>query len=183
MDALAGSPQQLAVIDLTRDGHADFFTAAEIATLRGSGKVVLAYFEIGSIEEFRPEFAPVPRDLILNRWQDWPDEHFVRYWDRRWWDRVVRGRVDQALRAGFDGVYLDTPLAYEELDLSLTPGWSRDALARAMVELIVRVSRYAKELRQGILGRAAELAGTAPVPRLHRRDRRNRHRGALLSCY
>ncbi len=146
LDALARAPQQLAVIDLARDARSDYFSADEIAALRGSGKKVLAYFEIGSIEEFRPEY-PATAGLRLNRWADWPDEHFVRYWEPAWWERVIGPRVDQALRAGFDGVYLDTPLAYEELDLSLVPGQTRDRLARAMVELLVRISSYAKAQR------------------------------------
>jgi cysteinyl-tRNA synthetase len=154
VDALAHAPQQLAVIDLARDGGHSFFTAAEVSTVRRSGKVVLAYFEIGSIEHFRPEY-PDLRDsageLIGNEWSDWPGEYFVRYWDQRWWDRVVRSRVDQAINAGFDGVYLDTALAYEELDLGRAPGQTRADLARAMVDLIVRISRYARALRPGML--------------------------------
>lgn len=147
LDALARAPQRLAVIDLARDANADYFRPEEIAALRASGKVVLAYFEIGSIEEFRPEYARLrdqAPDVIGNRWPDWPDEHFVRYWDSVWWDHVVRPRVDQALHAGFDGVYLDTPLAYEELDLALAQGRSRDTLAQAMVDLIARIGQYAK---------------------------------------
>jgi cysteinyl-tRNA synthetase len=148
--ALAKSPHKLAVIDLARDARSDFFRPDELAALRSSGKKVLAYFEIGSIEEFRPEYGPLRQsagDLVLNRWPDWPNEHFVRYWDNRWWERVVRPRVDQALKAGFDGVYLDTPLAYEEIDLKLTPGQSRDSLGKLMVELIVRISKHAKAQR------------------------------------
>jgi cysteinyl-tRNA synthetase len=153
LDALARAPQQLAVIDLARDAGADFFGPQEIATLRASGKKVLAYFEIGSIEDFRPEYGPLRRqagDLIINRWEDWPNEYFVRYWDGRWWNRVIQPRIDQALHAGFDGVYLDTPLAYEELDLSRAPGQTRDSLARAMVKLIARISGYAKLRRPGV---------------------------------
>jgi cysteinyl-tRNA synthetase len=154
LDALIRAPQQLAVIDLARDARRDYFRPEEVEALRASGKLVLAYFEIGSIEKFRPEYRPLraqAADLILNRWPDWPDEYFVRYWDPRWWDRVVRPRVDRAVSAGFDGVYLDTPLAYEELDLSMVPGASRDALARRMADLIVRVSGYAKTRRNGML--------------------------------
>ena len=55
------------------------------------------------------------------------------------------------MRAGFDGVYLDTPLAYEELDLTRVPGQTPGGLARAMVDLIVRISRYAKSQRPGFL--------------------------------
>jgi cysteinyl-tRNA synthetase len=148
LDDLVRAPQQLAVIDLARDARSGFFRADEIAELRASGKTVLAYFEIGSIERFRPEYASVRSqapDLILNVWPDWPEENFVRYWEPSWWDLVVRPRIDQALRAGFDGVYLDTPLAYEELDLSLAQGRSRDNLAQAMVDLIARISTHAKE--------------------------------------
>ncbi len=152
LDALARAPQSLAVIDLARDAGSSYFRRSEIEDLRRSGKTVLAYFEIGSIESFRPEYGPLrrqARDLILNRWNEWPDEYFVRYWEERWWTDVIRPRVDQALRAGFDGVYLDTPLAYEEVDLSMVPGSSRDSLAHAMVNLIVRISHYAKARHPG----------------------------------
>ncbi|GAA4676233.1 endo alpha-1,4 polygalactosaminidase [Phytohabitans rumicis] len=146
LDAIARAPQNLAVIDLAKDAGSGYFTREEIADVRGAGKRVLAYFEIGAIEDFRPEAARVRSDgLMLNRWADWPEEHFVRYWEQRWWDGVVRPRVDQALAAGFDGVYLDTPLAYEEIDLALVPGETRESLGAKMVDLIVRISRYAKQ--------------------------------------
>jgi cysteinyl-tRNA synthetase len=147
LDEVARAPGEVAVIDLARDAQGDYFRPEEIAAVRATGKLVLAYFEIGSIEEFRPEYDRLRTehaDLILNRWPAWPNEHFVAYWDPRWWDLVVRPRVDQALQAGFDGVYLDTPLAYEEIDLALVPGRDRDDLAAAMVELIGRISRYGR---------------------------------------
>jgi cysteinyl-tRNA synthetase len=152
LDALARAPYPLAVIDMARDAGSDYFRADEIQQLHRSGKRVLAYFEIGSIEDFRPEYPLLRRDggdLILNRWPDWPEEYFVRYWDERWWDEVVWPRIDQAVQAGFDGIYLDTPLAYEELDLALVPGRDRDWLAQAMVRLIQRISRYAKARQPG----------------------------------
>jgi cysteinyl-tRNA synthetase len=152
LDQIAQAPYPVAVIDLARDAATDYFRRDEIERLHRSGKRVLAYFEIGSIEDFRPEYPGLRRDsndLILNLWPDWPEEYFVRYWDERWWDRVVRPRVDRAITAGFDGVYLDTPLAYEELDLALVPGRDRPSLARAMVRLIQRISTYAKARRPG----------------------------------
>ncbi|GAA3955152.1 endo alpha-1,4 polygalactosaminidase [Actinoplanes auranticolor] len=147
LDHIAAGPYQLAVVDLARDAHTDYFRADEIRTVQRAGKRVLAYFEIGSIEDFRPEYPALRRDaadLIANEWADWPGEHFVRYWDERWWERVVRGRVDQALRAGFDGVYLDTPLAYEQIDPGYAQGRDRAALGREMAALIARISAYAK---------------------------------------
>ncbi|WP_305784166.1 endo alpha-1,4 polygalactosaminidase [Symbioplanes lichenis] len=154
LDQLAAGDWQLVVVDLARDAHDDWFSRDEIASVRATGKKVLAYFEIGSIEDFRPEYPGLrsgAADLIANEWPDWPGEYFVRYYDERWWDLVVRPRVDRALKAGFDGVYLDTPLAYEEIDLSFTPGRDRDALAADMAHLIERISGYAKERRPGFL--------------------------------
>jgi cysteinyl-tRNA synthetase len=154
LDQLAGGPYQLLVIDLARDARDDYFTAPEISRVRATGKRVLSYFEIGSIEQFRPEYAMLRRDapdLIANEWAEWPGEYFVRYFDQRWWQLVVRPRVDRALKAGFDGAYLDTPLAYEQLDLAAAPGRDRAALARAMADLIARISRYAKARHPGFL--------------------------------
>lgn len=152
LDALIAAPFDLAVIDLARDAHLDYFTRPEIAALQNSGKKVLAYFEIGSIENFRPEWPLIKEqnpDLMLNQWPDWPEEYFVRYWEEHWWQLVVRPRVQKALDAGFDGIYLDTPLAYEELELRLVPGETRDSLARKMVNLIVRISQFAKQQKPG----------------------------------
>jgi cysteinyl-tRNA synthetase len=64
---------------------------------------------------------------------------------------VVRARVDRALHAGFDGVYLDTPLAYEQIDLGFAQGRDRAALGGAMAALIARISGYAKARRPGFL--------------------------------
>lgn len=145
LSALVAAPQPLAVIDLARDGSGDYFTAQDIRTLHDSGKTALAYFEIGAIEEYRPEYPSLPDNLILNPWPGWPGEHFVRYWEPAWWNLVVRPRIDQALAAGFDGVYLDAPGAYEEIDLSLVPGETRASLGRKMVDLIMQISDYAKQ--------------------------------------
>ncbi|MCP2323161.1 cysteinyl-tRNA synthetase [Hamadaea flava] len=150
LDEIAARRPPYAVIDLARDNSTGYFRADEIAALRAAGTTALAYFEIGSIENFRPDFPAVQdRGLLLNEWPDWPGERFGRYWEPAWWDTVVRPRLDRALAAGFDGAYLDTPLAYEEIDLARVPGWDRGRLARAMADLVVRISRYAKAHRPG----------------------------------
>lgn len=146
LDAVRSSPAEAAVIDLARDGSTGYWTAAEIGAL--APKTVYSYFSIGSIENYRPEAAEV-KGLELNQWGDWPDEHFVKYWDAAWWDRVVRPRVDQAIASGFTGAYLDVPNAYEEIDLSLVPGETRESLGRKMTELIVEISEYAKGKKPG----------------------------------
>ena len=154
LDAVARAGFSLAVIDLARDAGSSYFTADEISRLRRSGTRVLGYFEIGSIENFRPAYASLRKndgDLFLSEWPSWPGEYFVRYWDPQWWNLMIKSRIDRALDAGFDGVFLDTPLAYEELDLSMVPGETRVSLARKMVGLIARISRYAKAADPGFL--------------------------------
>lgn len=140
---IAESSFDLAVIDLARDGSSNFFTYDEIQAVRATGKVVLAYFEIGAIEDYRPEWPDVPTDLMLGPVSGWPGEQYVKYWDPRWWEIVVKGRIDQALAAGFDGAYLDMIVTYEEIPADAA-GTNRDDLARKMVDLIIDVSEYAK---------------------------------------
>lgn len=154
LDAVAATGADLAVIDLSRDGGSDYFTRSEVDSLRKQGMTVLAYFEIGSIENYRPEYDTVVNqapDLLLNGVPGWPGEYYVRYWDQRWWDLVVKGRLDQAAAAGFDGVYLDTTVAYDEIKLSTVPGETRASLAQKMVALIARVSAYGRSGGRNLL--------------------------------
>ncbi len=143
LDQIAASAFDLAVIDLARDGNLDTFTRAEIRAVQDAGKVVLAYFEIGAIEEYRPEWPDVPNDLKLGAVSGWPSEQYVAYWDERWWP-IVQGRGDQAIAAGFDGAYLDMIATYDEIAAE-SADTDREDLAQKMVDLIARLSVYAKE--------------------------------------
>ena len=140
LDEIANAGFDLAVIDLARDGKDGFFTREEIAAVKLRGVIVLAYFEIGAIENYRPEWRDVPEDLKVGVVKGWPKERLVKFWDERWWP-VVKGRVDQALKAGFDGAYLDLVTAYEEIPAK---EMKREELAHRMVALISRLSQYAK---------------------------------------
>ncbi|RMD76276.1 MAG: hypothetical protein D6820_12995, partial [Lentisphaerae bacterium] len=140
LDEIAASDFDLAVIDLSRDGKSSYFTRQEIEQVKRTGNFVLGYFEIGAIEKYRPEWKDVPAELKAGAVEGWPDEQYVKYWDERWWP-VVRSRIDQALKAGFDGAYLDMITTYEEIPNS---GLSSEERARRMVELIARISKYAK---------------------------------------
>ncbi len=140
LDEIANAGFNLAVIDLARDGKSDYFRREEIEALKKKGTIVLAYFEIGAIENYRPEWQSVPEDLKVGVVKGWPKERLVKFWEERWWP-VVQGRVDQALKAGFDGAYLDMVTAYEQIPAK---GKEREDLANKMVDLIARLSQYAK---------------------------------------
>ncbi len=140
LDEIGSAGFDLAVIDLSRDGKSDCFTREEVSALKQKGMIVLAYFEIGAIENYRPEWASVPDDLKVGVVKGWPKEQLVKFWEERWWP-VVQGRVDQALKAGFDGAYLDMVTAYEEIPAK---GKEREELANKMVDLISRIAGYAR---------------------------------------
>jgi cysteinyl-tRNA synthetase, unknown class len=140
LDEIANAGFDLAVIDLARDGKSGFFTREEIQAVKQKGVIVLAYFEVGAIENYRPEWKDIPEDLKVGVVKGWPKERLVKFWDERWWP-VVKGRVDQALQAGFDGAYLDMVTAYEEIPAR---EMKREDLAHRMVDLISRLSQYAK---------------------------------------
>jgi len=135
------APVDLLVIDLARDGEDDYFTAEDIRVLKNSGgKMVLAYFEIGAIEKYRPEWSEVPADIRVGPVDDWPKEQYVQYWDDRWWP-IIQARIERAQSAGFDGAYLDLITAYSEIPNS---NLSVEERAKRMVTLLVRISKFAK---------------------------------------
>lgn len=138
---LINAPHDLAVIDLGSNNR--YFTKDEIAALKASGKKVLAYFSIGTTETYRPEYEATI-SLRLNQYEDWPQEYFVKFWDPLWWELAIKGRVDQAIAAGFDGIYLDNLGAYNLIDLSLVPGETRNSLADKMIDFVIHISEYAK---------------------------------------
>ncbi len=72
LDQIAGSRFDLAVVDLARDGSDDYFTRAEVGAAQATGKLMLAYFEIGAIEDYRPEWGDVPADIRLGAVDGWP---------------------------------------------------------------------------------------------------------------
>jgi len=140
LDQIRDAKFDLAVIDLARDGSDDYFTKDEIESVKQSGKYVIAYFEIGGIEDYRPEWNDVPKDLKAGAVDGWPKEQYVKFWDERWWP-VVKGRIDQALKAGFDGAYLDLITTYEEIK---SKEFKAEERAHKMVDLIGKISKYAK---------------------------------------
>ncbi|WP_236630084.1 endo alpha-1,4 polygalactosaminidase [Thermus thermamylovorans] len=144
---LGSTAADLVVIDLTKDGRVPW-SPQDLQALRG--KRALAYLEVGGMENYRAEYLLVQQqasDLLLNTVPGWPGEWYVKYWDERWWDLVVAPRLDKALAAGFQGVYLDLVDAYEGISLSLVPGETRDTLAQRMVALLQRISAYVKARR------------------------------------
>lgn len=106
--------------------------------LHDRGKTLLGYLSLGEVEQHRDWFESVKAEGILlqeNRY--WPGSYFVDLRDRRWVERVIEELVPAILRAGFDGIFLDTldnPLYLEETDPAAYAGMTEAAarLVRAI---------------------------------------------------
>jgi hypothetical protein len=87
-------------------------TAAQVAALHAAGRHVICYLSVGSWEQFRPDAADFP-DSVLGRPLDgWPDE---RWLDVRRLDLLaplLRPRLDECARKGFDAVEPDNVDGY-----------------------------------------------------------------------
>lgn len=155
MRDLAASTYDMLVVEPTRtDWSSDdrhFDTRDVVRRLKespaGDGvhrKLVLAYIDIGEVENWRWYWTWSRRwEEGTSRPADWPDyivthdpdgwegNYPVAYWDRRWKDVVIYGRntgthpdrdytsvLDEVLLDGFDGVYLDWVEGYEDEDVA-----------------------------------------------------------------
>lgn len=86
---------------------------------------VLAYISIGEAENYRPYWRKAwikmgkpteqtPR-WLLNENPDWKGNFVVKYWDKEW-QKLILNSVEQAMAAGFDGVYLDIVDGFETFE-------------------------------------------------------------------
>lgn len=136
-------------------------------------KLVIAYIDIGQAEDWRwywswsrerPRDGRIPPDwpgyVLAPDPDGWEGNYVVRYWDPAWKalllqglepsPSLTRGRawnsvLDEVLRDGFDGVYLDWVEAYEhELVMAAAESEGRDP-AQEMVRLIREIRDYGRE--------------------------------------
>jgi cysteinyl-tRNA synthetase len=134
-------------------------------------KLVLAYLDIGEAEDWRwywdwslewEEEEPRPGDwpdYILTRDPDgWEGNYPVAYWDPEWKDIIIYGvgengneergydsAMDEILKDGFDGVYLDWVEGYEDIEVALEAMRQDLDPADEMVEFIMEIGEYARE--------------------------------------
>ena len=112
---IKNSNVDLWVIDYSRDGSDEMkFTKKEISDLKKGSKTILSYLSIGEAEEFRYYYKEMPKTLLLGSNPKWPDNHYVKYWDKRWQEIIISAPnqamtsyLDRIMTQGFNGVYLD----------------------------------------------------------------------------
>ncbi len=146
LPTLEASPADLLVIDFSRDGSlAGALSASEVARLRSTGKLVVAYLSIGEAEPYRfywrKGWRPGSPPWLRTANPDWPDNFPVEFWDPEW-KAILFGSseayLDRILAAGFDGVYLDIVDGYEAFQKE------RPSAARDMIALVGELAAYAR---------------------------------------
>jgi cysteinyl-tRNA synthetase len=121
-DALAAARHDLLIVDAYFNGDRPL-TAAQVSRLKkkpgGGRRLVLAYMSLGEAENYRPYWNPQwtksPPAWLADENPDWPGNYKVRYWDPAWQSLILGkgGYLEEILRQGFDGVYLDIIDAFE----------------------------------------------------------------------
>ncbi len=157
---------RLVVMDYSLDGtDHGAYPPAGIRRLRRHGIVPLVYLSVGEAEDYRFYWErdwDRDRDGIPDpgapRWlgrsnPDWPGNYKVRYWDPGW-QGILLSYLDRILGQGFAGVYLDIIDAFEYWSDPGNPEGEvveESEAARRMIDLIVYLSRYARERSPGFL--------------------------------
>lgn len=103
--------------------HTKPFTAEEIKQLQtkanGGKRLVLAYINIGSAENFRyywdGNWIIGDPAWLKKKYAGYEDEFYVEFWNPEW-QKIIYGNKDSYMKkildAGFDGAYLDNVEAY-----------------------------------------------------------------------
>lgn len=81
--------------------------ASLISSLHAQGRNVICYISVGSWEDWRPDAADFPSEVIGNDYEGWPGENWL---DIRQIDNlapIIRARLDLCAAKGFDGIEPD----------------------------------------------------------------------------
>jgi len=140
-------------------------------------KLVIAYIDIGEAENWRwywkwsqewPVNEPRPADwpsFIITRDPDgWEGNYPVAYWDKRWKDIIIYGRnqdsnpygnfssvIDEVIKDGFDGIYLDWVEAFENEDIIKAARMHGREPAREMIQFIKEMKDYGTKRNPGFI--------------------------------
>jgi cysteinyl-tRNA synthetase len=182
LDAIAATECDLVIIDYSREGDEETrFTGEEIAGLKASGKLVLAYMSIGEAEDYRWYWdedwdadGDGEPDLGAPSWlgpsnPEWLGNYKVRYWELEWQALIYGSQgsyLDKIIDSGFDGVYLDIVDAYEYWGPGGESGLDRVSAADEMVGFVASIAEYARETRGaegfGVFPQNAEALSAYP---------------------
>lgn len=101
----------------------DAFSATKelVDAFHARGIKVIAYVSVGTIENYRPDSALLPTEVIGDIYPSWPDERFLNLREIEKLKPFITSRFDMIKLKGFDGIEADNIDIYEEeKDFNLT---------------------------------------------------------------
>lgn len=150
--SLSSGDFQVAVIDMDDSG----LTAGQIDALQqDQGKLLITYVSIGEAEDYRDYWqdgnwtgdAP---SFLLGENPDWEGNYLVKFWDAEW-QSTIFARVDEALKLGYNGIYLDIVDAYDVAQVKDAYPGTDAQLRQEMIDFVIALSDYAKAQDPGFM--------------------------------
>jgi len=86
-------------------------SAAEVAALHSQGKHVICYIDVGTAEDFRPDYAEFPKS-VLGRSNGWPGELWLDIRQLSVLEPIMAARLRMCSEKGFDAVEPDNIEGY-----------------------------------------------------------------------
>jgi hypothetical protein len=86
-------------------------SAAEVAALHGQGKHVICYIDVGTAEDFRPDYSQFPK-AVLGRSNGWPGERWLDIRQLGVLEPIMTARFQLCKEKGFDAVEPDNIEGY-----------------------------------------------------------------------
>ncbi len=86
-------------------------SAAEVATLHAQGKHVICYVDLGTAEDFRPDYSEFPKS-VLGLTNGWPGERWLDIRQLSVLEPIMTARFQMCREKGFDAVEPDNVEGY-----------------------------------------------------------------------
>lgn len=92
----------------------DAFSATKelVDAFHARGIKVIAYVSVGTIENYRPDSALIPPEVIGNIYPQWPDERFLNIREIEKLEPFITSRLNMIKQKGFDGIEPDNIDSY-----------------------------------------------------------------------
>jgi cysteinyl-tRNA synthetase len=163
-EELVGTHFDMYVLELavTETGKENFDIAALIRDIRqynistrNVDPLILAYVDVGQAEEWRWYFGAGwgignPEWIAGNDPDNWAGNFPVAYWYADWQNIVIygyngRSMVEETLKAGFDGIYMDWVEAFSDVNVTAKAQADEIDPAAAMFDFIGNIRTYARQ--------------------------------------
>lgn len=156
LDRMVKAGYGMVVIDPVSNvrGLEGFDTVGMVKRLRKRA-ICLAYFNVGQAENYRTywrkewreptrERPGSPAFLLTVDPEGWQGDFPVAFWNKDWKALLVR-RVDEVVRQGFDGIYCDWVLAFDDPTVRAAAEAAGIDAPRAMADLLQNLRNRARK--------------------------------------